>query len=152
MIATSFFALHGVIHPRATTEFIYRYNDHDVAQVFVSIKLETTNREKEVAEVLAELEKLGMTGFDISNNELAKSHARYMVGGRSGVPNERIFRFGAFSGSFSLEHTQKLTAPAEFPERPGALRRFLEGIQSGWNISLFHYRNHGAGTVSCPTA
>lgn len=95
LTVTSFFSLHGVIHPRATTEFIYRYNDHDVAQVFVSIKLETTNREKEVAEVLAELEKLGMKGFDISNDELAKSHARYMVGGRSGVPNERIFRFGA---------------------------------------------------------
>ena len=94
LITISFFALHSVIHPRATTEFIYRYNDHDVAQVFVSIKLETTNREKEVTEVLAQLEKLGMKGFDISDDELAKSHARYMIGGRVDVPNERLFRFG----------------------------------------------------------
>ncbi len=56
---------------------------------------------------------------------MAKSHLRYLVGGRTAVPNERIFRF-------------------EFPERPGALRKFLVGMQSGWNVSLFHYRNHGA--------
>ncbi|KAI0798469.1 tryptophan synthase beta subunit-like PLP-dependent enzyme [Irpex lacteus] len=116
--AGSFISLHGVIHPRAITEFIYRYNDPVTAQVFLSFKLDTINREKERA---------GMKGHDISDDELAKSHARYMVGGRMKVPNERIFRF-------------------EFPERPGALRRFLEGIRSGWNISLFHYRNHGAGT------
>lgn len=123
----SFFALHSAIHPRATTEFIYRYNDPALAQIYISFKLESTQREKEVAYVLAQLEKGGMRGFDISDDELAKSHARYMVGGRSDVPNERLFRF-------------------EFPERPGALRRFLEGIHvgSGWNISLFHYRNHGA--------
>ena len=68
-----------------------------------------------------------MTGHDISDDELSKSHLRYMIGGTSDVPNERIFRF-------------------EFPERPGALRRFLEKIASHgeWNISLFHYRNHGA--------
>ncbi|KAH8107889.1 tryptophan synthase beta subunit-like PLP-dependent enzyme [Cristinia sonorae] len=121
----SFIALHGVIHPRATTEFIYRYADSEVAQIFISFKLETTNREKEVAEVLSTLKAQDMPGVDISNNELAKSHARYMIGGCANVPNERIFRF-------------------EFPERPGALRKFLLGIHSGWNISLFHYRNQGA--------
>ena len=93
----SFFALHTVIHPRATTEFIYRYNDPATAQIFISFKLETTQRQKEVSDVLAQLEKQGMKGFDISDDELAKSHARYMVGGRMDVPNERMFRFGLCS-------------------------------------------------------
>ncbi|CAL1707268.1 unnamed protein product [Somion occarium] len=121
----SFINLHSVIHPRATTEFIYRYDDSEVAQIFISFKLETTSRAKEVSEVLSALQSLGMKGFDISDDEMAKSHARYMIGGRRNVPHERVFRF-------------------EFPERPGALRKFLEGIQTEWNISLFHYRNHGA--------
>ncbi|KDQ57479.1 hypothetical protein JAAARDRAFT_193801 [Jaapia argillacea MUCL 33604] len=121
----SFIALHGLIHPRATTEFIYRYNSPTLAHVFLSFKLASDNRTKEVTDVLAALEREGMKGYDISENELAKSHARYMVGGAKTVPNERVFRF-------------------EFPERPGALRNFLVGMHSGWNISLFHYRNHGA--------
>ncbi|KAJ3532095.1 hypothetical protein NM688_g7475 [Phlebia brevispora] len=121
----SFIKLHGMVHPRATTEFIYRYNDPTRAQVFLSFQLSSTNREKEVSDLLAQLKSLDMQGTDISDNELAKSHGRYMIGGRVNVPDERLFRF-------------------EFPERPGALRRFLEGIHSGWNISLFHYRNHGA--------
>jgi len=76
--------------------------------------------------VLDELERGGMKGHDISDDEMAKSHARYLIGGASDVPNERLFRF-------------------EFPERPGALRRFLSSLRNmGWNISLFHYRNHGA--------
>lgn len=90
----SFIALHGVIHPRATTEFIYRYNDPTRAQVFLSFKLETQNRAEEVGDVLSQLSQLDMKGFDISDDELAKSHARYMIGGRINVPNERIFRFG----------------------------------------------------------
>ncbi|THH02288.1 hypothetical protein EW026_g565 [Hermanssonia centrifuga] len=90
----SFIALHGIIHPRATTEFIYRYNDPERAQVFMSFKLSTTHREKEVSDLLASLEKQGMQGSDISDDELAKSHARYMIGGRVNVPNERLFRFG----------------------------------------------------------
>ncbi|THH28378.1 hypothetical protein EUX98_g5797 [Antrodiella citrinella] len=121
----SFVALHDVIHPRATTEFIYRYGDSETAQIFISFKLESAHREKEVTDVLTTLKTQGMKGFDISNDELAKSHARYMIGGFANVPTERIFRF-------------------EFPERPGALRKFLLGIHSGWNISLFHYRNQGA--------
>ncbi|KAH9972463.1 tryptophan synthase beta subunit-like PLP-dependent enzyme [Lactifluus volemus] len=122
----SFFALHTVIHPRSVTEFIYRYNSPDFAHVFLSFQLETNSREKEVGEVLSELERGGMKGLDISDDEMAKSHARYMIGGASDVANERIFRF-------------------EFPERPGALRKFLSSLRNmGWNISLFHYRNHGA--------
>lgn len=69
-----------------------------------------------------------MKALDISDNELAKSHARYLVGGKAKVQDERMFRF-------------------EFPERPGALRKFLEGLGKGFNISLFHYRNHGGGTL-----
>ncbi|KAI0929916.1 hypothetical protein AcW1_008738 [Taiwanofungus camphoratus] len=121
----SFIQLHNVIHPRATTEFIYRYNNSQRAQIYLSFILESVSRKKEVAEVLAALERQDMKGFDISDDELAKTHARYMIGGCQYVPNERVFRF-------------------EFPERPGALRKFLLGLHSGWNISLFHYRNHGA--------
>ncbi|KAH9961562.1 tryptophan synthase beta subunit-like PLP-dependent enzyme [Russula dissimulans] len=122
----SFFALHTVIHPRSVTEFIYRYNSADRAQVFLSFQLETSSRAQEVASVLEKLAQGGMNGCDISDDEMAKSHARYMIGGASDVPNERVFRF-------------------EFPERPGALRKFLTSLRNiGWNISLFHYRNHGA--------
>ena len=96
----SFFALHTVIHPRQVTEFIYRYNAHDRAQVFLSFQLDTSSRAKEVASVLNELERGGMTGHDISDDEMAKSHARYLIGGASDVPNERMFRFGAIH-SFS---------------------------------------------------
>ncbi|RIB03770.1 C-terminal regulatory domain of threonine dehydratase-domain-containing protein [Gigaspora rosea] len=74
------------------------------------------------------LEKLEANGYnvqDISDNEIVKSHARYMVGGRSKVENEQLYRF-------------------EFPERPGALKKFLSGLRSDWNISLFHYRNQGS--------
>ncbi len=97
----SFFALHTVIHPRSVTEFIYRYNTPDRAHVFLSFQLETTSRATEVAAVLDELERGGMKGCDISDDEMAKSHARYMIGGASDVPNERIFRFGeTFSAIF----------------------------------------------------
>ncbi|KIK99410.1 hypothetical protein PAXRUDRAFT_8883 [Paxillus rubicundulus Ve08.2h10] len=121
----SFFSLHSVIYPRAVTEFIYRYNSPEVAHIFLSFKLESSSRAKEVATVLEAIQQQGFKGFDISDDEMAKSHTRYMVGGCAAVPDERLFRF-------------------EFPERPGALRKFLMGLQRGWNISLFHYRNHGA--------
>lgn len=93
----SFVALHSLIHPRAVTEFIYRYNlsgDGDRAHVLLSFKLESSNRTAEVQQILAALEAQDMKGFDISDDELAKSHARYMIGGRQCVPNERVFRFG----------------------------------------------------------
>ena len=83
-----------MVHPRATTEFIYRYNDSQRAQVFLSFQLSSTNREKEVADLLAQVQAHDMRGTDISDNELAKSHARYMIGGCKQVPNERLFRFG----------------------------------------------------------
>nr|GAT56328.1 predicted protein [Mycena chlorophos] len=124
----SFVALHSVIHPRAVTEFIYRYNCHtspDRAHVFMSLTVETQDRAGEVEQVLKALAAEDMIGFDISDNEMAKSHARYMIGGSQTVPNERVLRF-------------------EFPERPGALRTFLLGLRQTWNITMFHYRNHGS--------
>jgi threonine dehydratase len=87
--------LNTVIYPRATTEFIYRYNSPDIAHVYISFKLSTANRQAEVAEVLSTLENRGMKGFDIIDDEMAKSHARYMIGGAKTVENERIFRFGS---------------------------------------------------------
>lgn len=98
----SFITLHNIIHPRATTEFIYRYDDPDKAEVFLSFRMETTSRSTEVVAVLAELEKKGMKGVDISDNELAKTHARYLIGGRAKVPNERLFRFGACESLLEL--------------------------------------------------
>ena len=83
-----------MIHPRQVTEFIYRYNFPGRAQVFLSFQLETSSRAKEVASVLDELERGDMKGHDISDDEMAKSHARYLIGGASDVPDERLFRFG----------------------------------------------------------
>ncbi|KDQ21874.1 hypothetical protein BOTBODRAFT_61461 [Botryobasidium botryosum FD-172 SS1] len=121
----SFIALHNVIHPRAVTEFVYRYSSPTSAQIFLSFILDTSSRTHEIADVLEELKSRGMPAVDISDNEMAKSHIRYMIGGRTDAEHERVFRF-------------------EFPERPSALRQFLLGIHSDWNISMFHYRNHGA--------
>jgi threonine dehydratase len=110
--------------PRAITEFNYRYAQCDKAVVFAGIQLRHGDEEKET--LLANLAEKGFDVIDISANELAKMHVRYMVGGHAeGLDNERILRF-------------------EFPERPGALLHFLTQIGERWNISLFHYRNHGA--------
>ncbi len=107
------------------TEFNYRYANFNDAQVFVGVQLdEDTNKTKE--ELVKKLIKLGYSVIDMSENELAKLHIRYMVGGHSKeVKNERIFRF-------------------EFPERSGALLELLEAMNDKWNISMFHYRNHGS--------
>jgi threonine dehydratase len=109
---------------RGITEFNYRYGDDSKAHIFVGIQLR-----RGMAERRKLLEKLRVAGFpveDLSDNEMAKLHVRHMVGGRApGVRNERLFRF-------------------EFPERPGALLEFLNAIGTDWNISLFHYRNHGS--------
>lgn len=109
---------------RAITEFNYRYAPGGKAQIFVGVKL--SGGAAETAAIMAELEAHGHHVLDLTDNELAKLHIRYMVGGRvEGLENELVYRF-------------------EFPERPGALLRFLEGLRSDWNISLFHYRNHGS--------
>lgn len=109
---------------RAITEFNYRIAPGAKAQIFVGIGLSAGDAEKQ--SIISLLQESGHTVVDMTDNEVAKLHVRYMVGGRvEGVGSELIYRF-------------------EFPERPGALLRFLEGLRSDWNISLFHYRNHGS--------
>jgi threonine dehydratase len=110
---------------RAITEFNYRYADPATpAQIFAGIALHRGEGEKH--EIIAHLKAEGFPVLDMSDNEMAKEHVRYMVGGRApGLTDELIYRF-------------------QFPERPGALLTFLESLEPQWNISLFHYRNHGA--------
>lgn len=109
---------------RAITEFNYRHAGADAAHIFVGVQL--LHGETEKRSIIAVLTEAGYAVADMSDNEMAKLHVRYMVGGRShGLADEMIFRF-------------------QFPERPGALLRFLQGLSHDWNISLFHYRNHGA--------
>jgi len=109
--------------PRVVTEFNYRLGRRDAAHIFVGIS--TASREDAHA-LAAELSAAGYETVDLSDNELAKLHVRHMVGGRArDVRQERPCRF-------------------EFPERPGALMQFLDVLGGRWNISLFHYRNHGA--------
>ncbi len=109
---------------RSITEFNYRYADASSAHIFAGVQLEQGEAEKQG--LLSRLETAGFAVVDMSANEMAKVHVRYMVGGRaSRVADEVLFRF-------------------EFPERPGALLKFLDSVGSRWNISLFHYRNHGA--------
>jgi len=107
----------------AVTEFNYRYGGADAAHVFVGVGL--SGQESERERVMDGLRRADFEVVDMSGNEMAKLHVRFMVGGRATRPDERLFRF-------------------EFPERPGALTRFLESVGGRWNISLFHYRNHGA--------
>jgi threonine dehydratase len=108
---------------RGITEFNYRIADRREAHIFVGIALKQGLQEKR--EIIAELREHGFEVLDLSANDMARLHIRHMVGGRADVENERILRF-------------------EFPERPGALLRFLRGMESDWNISLFHYRNYGS--------
>lgn len=113
-----------LIGNRGMTEFNYRYASQEQAHIFVGIQLHHGLNEKN--ELLALMHEGKYAVEDMTDNEMAKLHIRYMVGGRgNGVDNERLFRF-------------------EFPERPGALLRFLNHMGERWNISLFHYRNHGA--------
>jgi len=108
---------------RGITEFNYRIADRREAHIFVGIALKQGSEEKR--EIITDLRERGFAVLDLSSNDMARLHIRHMVGGRADVENERILRF-------------------EFPERPGALLRFLRGMKIGWNISLFHYRNYGS--------
>ena len=112
-----------LIGPRSVTEFNYRISDQHLAHVFVGL---TIQRRDEAGRVARQFSKQGFANVDLTDDELAKEHVRHMVGGRSELArDERLFRF-------------------QFPERPGALMRFLAAMHPGWNISLFHYRNQGA--------
>jgi threonine dehydratase len=120
----SFLRFCRLLGRRSVTEFNYRYDDALSARIFAGISLTDGRREKEA--LLAQVADAGYRVLDMSDDEMAKLHVRYMVGGHAhGLRHERLFRF-------------------EFPERPGALLRFLEAVGERWNISLFHYRNHGS--------
>jgi threonine dehydratase len=113
-----------VIGRRSITEFNYRYADARQARVFAGVQL--TEGEDEKGRIIDALREHGYPVVDMSDNEMAKLHVRYMVGGHApGIHDEILYRF-------------------QFPERPGALLKFLTGMAHGWNISLFHYRNHGS--------
>lgn len=120
--AGSFKKFCAMLGTKNITEFNYRYADPKEAHVFVGVSVR--NRE-EAAKLIKGLEKNGLRTVDFSDNEMAKLHVRHLVGGHArGVENEILYRF-------------------EFPERPGALMKFLNSMSHNWNISLFHYRNHG---------
>ncbi len=113
----------SVLGNRNVTEFNYRYADPERAHIFVGVTVHNRNEVARLVEMLARHE---LPALDLTDDELAKTHVRYMVGGRAPqVDNERIYRF-------------------VFPEQPGALMKFLSHLRSDWNISLFHYRNHGS--------
>ena len=113
----------AMIGPRSVTEFNYRISDEREAHVFVGL---STQRKGESKQIAKDFEAQGFATVDLTHDELAKTHVRHMVGGRSSLADgERLFSF-------------------EFPERPGALMKFLSTLPPGWNISLFHYRNQGA--------
>ncbi|MEY3489080.1 MAG: hypothetical protein RL655_648 [Pseudomonadota bacterium] len=116
-------AFGGSKSPRNVTEFNYRISDVKVAHVFVGL---TTSGKGESAKIAAHFTKHGFKALDLTHDELAKEHLRHMVGGPSALAHdERLLRF-------------------VFPERPGALMKFLSSMRPNWNISLFHYRNQGA--------
>ncbi|MBT8769207.1 threonine ammonia-lyase, biosynthetic [Metapseudomonas boanensis] len=120
----SFKAFCEAIGKRQITEFNYRYNTDDEAHIFVGVQTHPENDPR--AALVESLRSQGYPVLDLTDNEMAKLHIRHMVGGRAAyIGEERLFRF-------------------EFPERPGALFNFLDKLGGRWNITLFHYRNHGA--------
>lgn len=113
----------NLLGTKSITEFNYRYANPKEAHVFVGVSIR--NRD-EVQKLIKELKQSGLATEDMSNNEMAKLHVRHLVGGHAHeIKNEILYRF-------------------EFPDRPGALMNFLNNMSHNWNISLFHYRNHGA--------
>jgi threonine dehydratase len=133
----SFAKLVDTINPHAVTEFRYRFASEGAAHIMVGVEFSASTRDRDLADLIVRLEGEGMAAIDLSENELAKSHIRYFVGGRSSCADEKLFNF-------------------EFPERGGALYKFLTTLQPGFNISLFHYRNYGGDQakilagIQCP--
>ena len=120
----SFLHLCELLGSRSITEFSYRYQNAQGAHLFVGFSLTQGRPERDA--VVKSLRDAHYIVMDMTDNEMAKLHVRYMVGGHAhGLENEVLYRF-------------------EFPERPGALLRFLNAVGTRWNISLFHYRNHGS--------
>lgn len=133
----AFAALVAAVNPMSVTEFCYRYATASAANILIGISVAASTRERDLTDLISRLQSEGMQATDLSGDELAKSHIRYLVGGRSTAENERLFAF-------------------EFPERQGALHKFLTTLQPGFNISLFHYRNYGGDVakilagIQCP--
>ncbi|MGE0324714.1 MAG: threonine ammonia-lyase, biosynthetic [Polyangiaceae bacterium] len=125
----AFLKLCQVLGERQVTEFNYRLATRREAQIFVGVEVGSRGEARQLHDALI---AAGYGCVDLSDDDLAKTHLRHMVGGHGEAENERLFRF-------------------EFPERPGALLEFLTSLRGRWNISLFHYRNHGAayGRVLC---
>ena len=125
------------ISPQGVTEFNYRYAQEGSANIMMGLAVQASTRTEDLANLINRLSREGMTATDISDDELAKTHIRYLVGGRSSVAHERLYMF-------------------EFPERPGALFKFLTTLRPDQNISLFHYRNDGGDVgkvlagIQCP--
>ncbi|KAJ5503338.1 Threonine dehydratase biosynthetic [Penicillium fimorum] len=134
----AFAKLVEIVLPHAVTAFNYRYAREESADVLMGISLSASTGREDLAKIMAELERGGMSCRDLSDDELAKRHLRFLVGGRCEVADERIFMF-------------------EFPERPGALAKFLTTLRPEQNISLFHYRNYGGDVgkvlagIQCPS-
>jgi threonine dehydratase len=120
----AFAKLVSAVHPMAVTEFSYRYSSPSAANILIGVSLNPSTRSTDLPDLIARLAAEDMTATDLSKDELAKSHIRYLVGGRSNAADEHMYMF-------------------EFPERGGALYKFLHTLQPGMNISLFHYRNYG---------
>ncbi|KAK2766681.1 threonine deaminase [Arachnomyces sp. PD_36] len=118
--------------PKAVTAFSYRYAQPESADVLMGISLSASTSSEDLDEINHHIKLAGMSAVDLSDDELTKTHIRYLAGGRSNVADERLFMF-------------------EFPERPGALAKFLTTLRPHQNISLFHYRNDGGdvGKVLC---
>lgn len=133
----AFARLIETVQPHAVTAFSYRYARPASADVLMGISLSALTGREDLAKIIAELSAAGMPAHDLSDDELAKRHLRFLVGGRSNVRHERLFMF-------------------EFPERPGALVNFLTTLRPSQNISLFHYRNYGGDVgkvlagIQCP--
>jgi threonine dehydratase len=133
----SFAKLVDTINPHAVTEFSYRYAQENDANVIIGIEFSAATREQDLEQLLVSLESNAMPAIDLSGDELAKSHIRYLVGGKRSVKDEKVFVF-------------------EFPERAGALYKFLTTLQPGFNVSIFHYRNYGGDVakilagIQCP--
>lgn len=133
----AFIELVKAVLPNAVTEFSYRYAKKQFGNVFMGISVNASTRTLVLLDLIDRLSKVDIPVTDLSGDELAKSHIRHLVGGRSNVQDERLYMF-------------------EFPERPGALIKFLEALRPGQNITLFHYRSQGGDIgkvlagIQCP--
>jgi threonine dehydratase len=122
-ISGAFKAFCRLLGNRNITEFNYRFSDPTAAHIFVGLAIANAT---EIGTLIVDLAAQGLNAIDLTHNEMAKLHLRHLVGGRAPqAEHEVVYRF-------------------EFPEKPGALMKFLDSMGHDWNISLFHYRNHGA--------